>query len=588
MVQLRDYQILCLQSIMASAKRGMRRQLVVLPTGTGKTVIFSQLPKMIKNRAAGKRMLAVAHREELLDQGAGQLETWNPDLRIDVEQAKRKASPHADVIVASIQTLSASPKRLELLGPESIGLLVIDEAHHATARTYVKLMSRFGLAPDIEGLEFPSLESKSIKRETANAFRGFKPQPGSPYLIGFTATPHRGDAIGLEYVIDEITFSRTIEEMMRAEWLCKIRGKRIQSWSIIGEILKGIKQSHGDFAVGQLEDAVNIKVRNQLAVDSYLQYAPGRRTLVFCVGVSHAEAMCAAFKEANVNAEYVIGATPKDLRQDTIAKYRAGEIDVLVNCMVLTEGFDAPETNCIIMARPTQSSSLYTQMVGRGTRIAPGKDDLLVLDIVDAGRVGVSSLNSLFGLPPEVEVDEETDMLEAIDEMEEIFSECPDVDIDDLLNAKSMKEAMMMARDVNPLREADMPDHLEAAYTWVKTQYGYALSVEGAIVGVVINALGQGTVKVKERGQASLFLSFEQTEQSAIDFAEEYVREAYPGAMMLITKGAAWRQAAEGQPATEKQAALIERMKIKTPENPTKAMATVLISRAMARRAMAG
>ena len=188
-LQLRDYQQECLSSLGAAARRGVKRMLVALPTGTGKTVVFSQIPSMIKG---GRRMLVVAHREELLDQAAAEISRANPALTVDMEQAKLHASPWANVVVASIQTLAVSPQRLEGLVPESIAVLVVDEAHHAPATSYVKLFARLGLAPDIDAL------SESTKTARSRLLQEFKPGPAAPTLIGFTATPHRTDTIGLE------------------------------------------------------------------------------------------------------------------------------------------------------------------------------------------------------------------------------------------------------------------------------------------------------------------------------------------------------------------------------------------------------
>ena len=561
-IQLRDYQQECLDALGQAARRGVKRMLVALPTGTGKTVVFSQLPQLIKN---GRRMLVVAHREELLDQAAEKIAWANPTLMIGVEQAERHATPMDQVVVASIQTLAVSPKRLEALSPESFAILVIDEAHHATALSYLGLLHRLGLGPAV----WSRAKSKTARQE---AFASFRPEATAPALIGFTATPSRTDSIGLEAVFDEIAYSRTIEEMMRAGWLCPIIGKRVQSQASLAKV----KISHGDFQEAQLSQEVNTPERNELAVKSYLTLAAGRQALCFCVDVKHTQDLCHAFQEAGVSADYVVGATAKDLRQDVIARYRQGSVSVLCNCMVLTEGFDAPETSCIIMARPTKSSLLYTQMLGRGTRIAQGKENLLVIDLVDAGAIGVSSVNTLFGLPPKLETDNDVISslgdLGQIDQLELIPHEV-------LANARSLAEVQDLARDFNPLMAARIPEWLSCTLAWVRTSYGYALSVDRGHIGIVEDLLGHATIRVKTRSMASNTGVTWPNAQEAVNVAEKFVQKHFSDQMYFLDRKAPWRVSKD--PVTEPQLNLLNKLRVRYPAGLTKGQAGDLISKAL-------
>ena len=570
MIELRPYQKECLAAAVTAAKTGIKRQLFILPTGTGKTVIFSRFPKML----GGRRALIIAHRKELLDQAADQIEAANPDIRVEVEQAERTASKHTNVVVASIQSLSRSPKRLARLDPETLGLVVIDEVHHAVALTYLSLLSKLHLAPDLTDVSDASLSRKQLSQATRALFHDFTVPKEAPYLFGFTATSHRTDGLGLEYILDEVSYSKDMQEMMREGWLSKIKGFKIGT----GVDLKGVKSSRGDFQERELSAIVNTPDRNDLAVKSFQALAPERQALVFCVDVKHTEDLCEAFQEAGVNAAVVVGTTPKDIRQGIIRDYKAGLIQVLCNCMVLTEGFDAPETSCLVMARPTQSSLLYTQMLGRGTRIAEGKENLLAIDRAHASRVGVATVNTLFGLPPGMDI--EKDVLEAKDEFDEIIDDFP-IGMEHLLMARSIEEVKSLAMEFSPIEQAQMPDYLQTRFAWTKTPYGYAMGAQLATVGVVVDMLEHGTVKIKERGQQVETLGTYNSEQEAISVAEDLLRERFPNDIGLLDKNAPWRIRAQTQPATVKQIHLATQLKLTFPDSISKADMTVLIGRAL-------
>lgn len=361
---LRDYQTECLKSIWDAYKKGVRRQLVCLPTGTGKTVIFAQMPKYFRMR---KRMLVVAHRQELLDQARDQLRRANPKLRIDIEQAGRRAEPDANVVVASVQTIGRKgSKRIGLLPPEQFSIIVIDEAHHSVASTYKNVIAHFGLMQD----DTPKL------------------------LLGVTATPKRGDNRGLDEVYQDITFSRNIRQMIEANYVCPIVGYRVTSDVDLG----GVAVRMGDFAAGQLSRRVNVFTRNDLVVRAHQELVNRRKTIVFCVDVDHAHDMADAFNSHDIPCRAVWGKMPTQDRADALASFREGDVRVLTNCNVLSEGYDEPTVESIIMARPTKSGLLYAQMVGRGTRLAPGKRRLTVIDVVDnSARHRLVGLAALFG-----------------------------------------------------------------------------------------------------------------------------------------------------------------------------------------------
>jgi superfamily II DNA or RNA helicase len=338
---LRPYQ---LEAISAVESAGAGPLLVVLPTGTGKTVVFASL---IRDR--GGRALVVAHRDELLGQAEHKLIAAGiPAGSIGRVQAGRDDC-ESPVVLGSAQTLARSSRRTRLLdaqlmaGPFST--VVIDEAHHAVAKSYRALLADLA---------------------------------GGPLVIGLTATPNRE---GMAAIFGEPVYSRTLLDMIREEWLCELRGRRIArlhiDWSTI-------RRSHGDFVESDLADALAIAGAPEAVAAAWLEHAEGRQTLVFTAGVALAHATADVFQAHGIAAEAIDGAMELGHRHAVLDRYRTGETKIVTNCAVLTEGVDLPETSCIVIARPTTSSLLYCQMVGRGTRIAPAKSDCLVLDIVGA------------------------------------------------------------------------------------------------------------------------------------------------------------------------------------------------------------
>jgi len=583
-IQLRDYQQECLFKIRHAYDHGVSRQLIALPTGTGKTVIFSQLPVVFP----GKKMLVIAHREELLDQAAEKIEWANPGIGVEIEMASRVASPKADVVVGSIQSLSGKygRDRLERLKPDTFSAVVIDEAHHALAMTYLELLARFGKAPDLSDLAGKTAGNK-LNKILSERCASFVPDPKT-LLVGFTATPHRTDGIGLHYVFDEIPFSRTIKEMMTAPapgpWLCDIKGYLFDT----GLSLKGVKTRMGDYQASDLSDVVNIEERNVAAVKAYIALASGRQAICFCVDVAHSKAMLDQFVNYGVSAACILGEDDSEARRKAVADFKAGEIEVLVNCMVLTEGFDHSATSCIIMARPTKSQLLYTQMLGRGTRIAEGKKDLLVIDLADTDSVGVASVNTLFGLPPKMET-KKKGVIETQEEFDLIVEE-QQVDPGMLDGAHTIEEVQQLAKEYNPLGIPSMPEWLTHKLTWSKTAFGYVLPVnKNVTVGIVLDLLEHAQVQIKRsdpeyRTQTTveMFCPAFLTISEAINAVERMVVDEYPEDAFLLEVDAPWRRRAAHEPPSQSQLDYLRVLKVKHSEDITKADASALISKAIA------
>jgi superfamily II DNA or RNA helicase len=341
---LRPYQQISISSVEAQFLGGTLRTLLVLPTGCGKTVVFAELAR--REVARGGRVLVLAHRTELLDQAAQKLAAVG--VRATVEQGDRKASATAPVVVASVQTLRG--KRLEAYDRGAFALVIVDEAHHAIAASYRAILEHFATSR----------------------------------VLGVTATPDRSDGDALGKVFATTAFSYDMRQAIREGYLSPIVARRV----MVGDLdLSTIRSHHGDFDQGELAAVLTAEKALHGVVTPLLELARDRRTLVFAVDVAHAHALAEVInRHRPASAIAVDGKAKAEDRAAAVSLFRAGKFQFLVNCAIFTEGFDEPSVACVAMARPTQSRGLYTQCVGRGTRLAPGKVDCLVLDFVGASR----------------------------------------------------------------------------------------------------------------------------------------------------------------------------------------------------------
>ncbi len=369
---LRPYQRAAVEAVLAARRAGKRRLLVHLPTGAGKTVIFSHLAQL-----ARRQVLVLAHREELLTQARDKLERALGGAAgasvVAIERGGLRAPPDARVLVCSIRSLHEE-RLAKVLRGRDVGLIVYDECHHATAEDNLRVLRQLGVfEPTFTGT-----------------------------LLGFTATTSRGDGQGLEQVFEEIVYSRDLPELIEDGFLAPMRGYRIATTADLRQL-----SSSGtglDFDEEQLAEAVDIEERNALVARSIQELARDRRTIAFCVTVNHARHLAHALNALGVPAGIVHGAMPGEARAQALADFRAGRVQVLTNVGVLTEGFDDPGVSCVAMARPTRSEGFYAQCVGRGTRLHPGKADCLVLDFVDLTELSLCTLPSLFGTPRDLDL----------------------------------------------------------------------------------------------------------------------------------------------------------------------------------------
>ncbi|WP_408645947.1 DEAD/DEAH box helicase [Streptomyces odonnellii] len=342
----RPYQTDAIHALTAGWQSEQNRLAVVLPTGAGKTVVFANLIKGMREQLGRKRALVIAHREELIEQAAAKIRAVCPDLKVGIVKAERNHHRFMDVVVASVQTLAVKRRREAI---QDIGMIVVDECHHAAAATYRTVLEHFG------------------------AWRGVP-------TAGFTATMTRGDG-DLGAIWQKVVYTLDILDMIRDGYLCDVTGKRVV---VEGLDLDKVKSRAGDLQDGQLGQALDDSGAAGVVASAYKDFASDRPGVVFTPTVATAQSMTAALKAAGIPAATVWGDMPRDERAQALKRYEAGDVQVLSNCMVLTEGFDAPWTSCVVIARPTKSAGLYCQMAGRGLRLHPGKENALILDVMGA------------------------------------------------------------------------------------------------------------------------------------------------------------------------------------------------------------
>lgn len=584
MLTLRPYQREQHEAILRDQETGLNRLLVQSATGTGKTVMVSQLwsrlwPWMRKVRERPKAMV-ITHREEIIDQIAESFILENPELLVGVEQGDRLASMQCDVIVASIQTLSSRKyKRLQrFISRSDFQLVVVDEAHHAPAESYRGTLHRLGFLPS-EELETPEV----LKEWDDIALK-------DRLLLGVTATPNRSDAIGLECIFQKLSHSYPLRTAIRDGWLAPI-----MAWAIQTEAsLDGVKMQRGDFNQRELSLAINREERNRLAVASWEKYAKGLPTIAFTVDVEHAQALADTFNRVGHRAVAVSGETDKDVRRSIKQTFERGDIDVVCNCAVYTEGTDMPWVSCILHARPTSSSTLYEQMTGRGLRLYKGKEHCIVIDMVDnCKRNTLQAAPQLYGLPPGIisngtRVDEDA---EAYEEMVEMFGGFGGEGL--LQNGRRMTvdDIRVIAEKVDVWAIPNLPADVQkvSRLTWTpagpnafRIRYPWMGGYEQ--IDIRTDLMDKWEVSTRftgpDAGVSPGIAGEFATKAEAIVVAEQFIRRDRPKVIKLRDREAAWRQ---GKPSLGQLSRLRE-LKVKFNKKLTMGQASDLIDYAMAKK----
>ncbi len=336
-MEARKYQAEARQAIHDEWDKGNRRTLLVLPTGTGKTIVFAKVTEdCVRN---GERVLILAHRGELLDQAADKIQRATGLLCATEKADESCLDSWYRVVVGSVQSLMRE-KRLAQFPTTYFNDIIIDEAHHVISDSYQRILKHFSDAK----------------------------------VLGVTATPDRGDMKNLGSVFQSLAYEYSLPRAIKDGYLCPIKALTIP----LKLDLTGVSQQAGDFKASDLGTALDPYLY-QIA-DEMVKHCMDRKTVVFLPLIRTSQKFRDILESKGFRAAEVNGDS-KD-RAEVLADFDAGKYNVLCNSMLLTEGWDCPTVDCIVVLRPTKIRSLYSQMVGRGTRISPGKTDLLLLDFL--------------------------------------------------------------------------------------------------------------------------------------------------------------------------------------------------------------
>ena len=383
---LRPYQQKIISAVLADWAAGFTDVLVTAATGSGKTAMFLSilndvlvppgLPGQTQSSGPGRRGLILAHRKELIDQPLARLYQYFPAWQTRFPGAgivmAEQDQPAAELIVATVQTLASSPRRLEsILSYGPIDYLVVDEAHHFTDKnTYHKVYQQLRAA-----------------------------NPAMLHL-GVTATPIRADGDGLGGVYQKESAHYGIKEGISNHFLAPVRWLAIEA----AISLDGVKTAHGDFQRSSLGKIFETDELLGLVVETYRQYALNldgtpRQAVAFTVTVAGAHRLAEIFRAAGISAQAADGTTNKTDRIAILDGFQQGRTQVLCNVALYTEGLDIPQASCILQARPTRSDGLYVQMIGRALRVFPGKEDALILDFCPVEKRNIVMAGDVLGVP---------------------------------------------------------------------------------------------------------------------------------------------------------------------------------------------
>lgn len=465
-MKLRDYQEKAREAVQSEWGNGRKRTLLVLPTGCGKTIVFS---KIIEDRVKlGERVLVLAHRSELLDQASDKLKTAT-GLGTALEKAESTSiGSWYRVVVGSVQTMQRE-KRLKQFPPDYFDTIVVDEAHHCISDGYQKVLQYF---------------------DEAN-------------VLGVTATPDRGDMKNLGTYFDSLAYEYSLVEAIKSGYLTKIQAVTIP----LSLDLTLVSQQAGDFKASEIGTALDPYLE-QIA-DEMLKQCKDRKTVVFLPLVKTSQKFrdilnAKGFKAAEVNGE------SKD-RTEILQDFDNDKYNVLCNSMLLTEGWDCPSVDCVVVLRPTKVRALYSQMVGRGTRLAEGKNSLLLLDFLwHTEKHELCRPAHLISDSPEViqrmteSMEEEAGVLCDIEEVESKAVEDVVAQREEALAKQLAEMRKRKRRLVDPL-QFEMSIHAEDLSNYVPN-FGWEMSPPTEKQIGALEKFGIFTEEVGNAGKAKLLL----------------------------------------------------------------------------------
>ena len=372
MLNLRPYQAEGVDAVFTALARGMRRPAVVWPTGAGKTVGFAHIARRWRAQHPDTRVLVLAHTTELVDQAIAKMRSVAPGERVGRVQGNTNETL-ARIVCASVQTLRSENRRRMI---RDVGLIIVDECHHAVASTYLQVLEHYGAMGSVAADE-------------------------GAVAVGFTATMMRGDDKALGAVWQDIVHQVSISDMIGMGFLVRPRGLHVEVDDLDLSQVRTMGRG-GDYREGDLGQAIEDSLAPQAIAKAVAEHAPDRKLILFAPTVSSAGVIADALNASGRPTGLVHGGMAAGERKSVLDAYRARETPILANCQLATEGFDDPETDGVVIARPTRSPVLYRQMAGRALRPWPGKTDALLLDVVGATKAhSLVSGVELFGETPD-------------------------------------------------------------------------------------------------------------------------------------------------------------------------------------------
>jgi superfamily II DNA or RNA helicase len=525
----RYYQTDCNDAILTAYDQGWCQQIVSMATGTGKTWVFSLLYEKIKSRLPGQ-MLVLAHTEELVDQNIKTLHEVNPTLRVDKEMAEHRADPSlADIIVASVKSLGRlNTSRIANYDISRVDKVVIDEAHHTPAETYMRVLEAFKVLESTKKL-----------------------------LLGCTATPQRADGIPLADIYKKMTYVYSLRQAINDGFLVKVRGYRAVTQTDISKV----SISDHDFNRVELEAAIDSPERNERIVNAWLDRCEHRKTVVYSAGIQHAQNLAVAFRNRGIEAQAIWGVDVD--RKTKLDWHRNTAGSVLVNDSLLIEGYDDPSISCIVLAAPTSSCVKFAQMCGRAFRLYPGKVDCIILGIDDiCGSHSLVTLPMLMGMPANLDL-QGHGIVEAVELIEAMQEENPNVDFTKL---KLLDNITQFIEQVN-LFEVRFPKEVEenSEFRWVRAidggfvmrvpnQKADCTGVKPGRVRIYENVLGEW--EIDGRLKDGLFHGVRKSIEEAFACADQQIRQRAPASVCLVNRSAAWMT----KPATAAQMKMLNRL----------------------------
>jgi ATP-dependent helicase IRC3 len=524
-INARPYQHECIECIRADYIEGVRRQLVVSPTGSGKTVMGSLLAR---RRYPSGPILILAHRGELLDQFGRTLGKVAPGLLTGVVKAERDEYTGRDVVLASMPTLQ-STQRLDRILAEvgQFATIIYDEAHHAVAPGNFKVLERLGCF-DQDG----------------------------PLLVGFTATAgERADKVALNAVFDKIAWQRGILWMICQNYLVDVEALEVETDLDYAKV----KTSGGDFSDEALGDEMDESGAIDAVAEAWLTHARDRRTVVFLPLVRQAEALSAKLRGLGIKAEFICGETPRDERRAILARVASGETQVITNCGVLTEGFDEPALSCALIGRPTKSRPLFVQMAGRVLRPHPSKNKALLITMSAPPEAGLTTIADLSGDEMKLKVHDGETLAEAAE------------------RTQAEEEAFGERRSGIQLSAIHIDLFRRSRLRWLPVADGFTLRIADGLVLLVPTDGGQWRV-VQSRRSKFTDIADGLDLGMAQGVGEEHARAA--GAISMTDAG--WRK----RPASDKQIDALLKMHLPVPATAgeaSDALATATASSLMPR-----